>query len=261
MSHFKPWPFARVIAHRGGGVLAPENTIAAIARGHWYGLSAVEFDAVLAADDVPVLMHDETLERTTNGTGPVDALTAAQLGALDAGAWHSPEFAGEPVPTLEQAVEFCRGRRIWINCEIKPMPGAEARTGTVVAAALVRLYGDIVHPDGAHAENIVPAAPLLSSFARASREAARVAAPPLPRGLLVGEIPAAWQDDLVALDCVALHCNHKNLTAPLARAVKEAGYWLFCYTVNDPERARELLSWGVDAFCTDRIDLIGARFA
>ncbi|HEX7156357.1 MAG TPA: glycerophosphodiester phosphodiesterase family protein, partial [Burkholderiaceae bacterium] len=98
------WPYPRVLAHRGGGSLAPENTIAAISLGAARGQSAVEFDAMLARDGVPVLIHDPTLDRTTDGRGAVGRLSAAELARLDAGSWHSAHFAGEPVPALTRAL-------------------------------------------------------------------------------------------------------------------------------------------------------------
>lgn len=258
MSHFKPWPYARALAHRGGGTLAPENTIAAIEVGRQHGYRAVEFDAMLARDEVPVLIHDDTLDRTTNGRGAVSSKTAAELTQLDAGSWFSPQFAGERLPLFERAVQYCRTHDVWINIEIKPAPGFERRTGEVVARDAARLYQDVLRKQGDRAEHIEPRVPLLSSFERAALEGARHAAPDLPRGFLFTRIPTNWQQELEALKCVALHTNHKHLTQPLARAVKDAGYWLFCYTVNEPERVRELIDWGVDAFCTDRIDLIDA---
>jgi glycerophosphoryl diester phosphodiesterase len=261
MSHHRPWPYARVLAHRGGGALAPENTIAAIETGLQHGFRAIECDAMLAADAVPVLIHDPTLERTTSGSGPVAAFSAAELGRLDAGAWMAPRFAGARVPTLVDAIAFCRRHDVWINIEIKPAPGQDSATGAQVARVAAQAYADLVRPGGDEAGRIEPRAPLLSSFSREALGAARQAIPDLARGLLVGPIPPDWEDQLDALGCVALHCSHERLTQVLARAVKDAGYWLFCYTVDEPQRARELFDWGVDAFCTDRIDLIGPSFA
>ncbi|HEU0199007.1 MAG TPA: glycerophosphodiester phosphodiesterase [Burkholderiaceae bacterium] len=261
MSHFLPWPYARVIAHRGGGRLAPENTIAAIDIGRAHGFSAIECDAMLAADGIPVLIHDPTLERTTNGRGAVAEQPAAALTALDAGAWFAPRFAGTRLPTLEAAVRHCRAHDVWINVEIKPSPGAEVETGTVVGRTATALYADVVRPGGDQAAEIEPRAPLLSSFYPQALQAARAAAPDLPRGFLLERVPPDFPAWLGKLGCVALHTDHKNLTREQAHAIKAAGYWLFCYTVNDPERARQLFAWGVDAFCTDRIDLIGPRFA
>jgi glycerophosphoryl diester phosphodiesterase len=261
IGHHLPWPYPRVLAHRGGGTLAPENTLAALRAGRARGFRGVEFDAMLAADEVPVLMHDDTLARTTNSAGAVAALNAAQLGLLDAGAWHSAAFAGEPVPTFAAAVRECRAHGTWINIEIKPAPGAAVRTGEVVARETARLYADQVRPGGDQASRIEPRVPLLSSFDGEALRAARAAAPDLPRGFLLDRIPADWPDRLVDVGCVALHTNHRHLSRAQARAVKDAGYWLFCYTINDPARARELFDWGVDAFCTDRIDVIAPDLA
>ena len=260
MSHHHPWPFARVLAHRGGGALAPENTLAGIEVGLAHGYRAIEFDAMLAADAVPVLIHDDTLDRTTDGTGAVASYTATELTRLDAGAWMGPRFAGTRLPLLTEAIAYCRRNGIWINIEIKPAPGHELATGTEVATVAARAYADLVRRGGDAAANVEPQVPLLSSFAPEALAAARKSASDLPRGLLVGAVPGDWEDQVGTLGCISLHCSHTHLTQALARAVKDAGYWLFCYTVNDPQRARALFDWGVDAFCTDRIDLIEAGF-
>jgi glycerophosphoryl diester phosphodiesterase len=249
-----------VLAHRGGGSLAPENTIAGIEVGLQHGFRAIEFDAMLTADAVPMLIHDPTLERTTDGTGEVASHTAAELARLDAGAWMAPRFAGTQLPSLIDAITYCRRHGIWIDIEIKPAPGHDSATGTQVARVAAQAYADVVRPRGDQAGRVDPRVPLLSSFSREALAAARSAAPDLPRGLLVGPVPADWEDQLDGLGCVGLHCSHQHLTQALARTVKNAGYWLFCYTVNEPERARELFDWGVDAFCTDRIDRIASTF-
>lgn len=247
------WPYPRIVAHRGGGALAPENTIAAMRCGLTHGFQAVEFDVMLARDGVPVVMHDPNFGRTVAGEGCVADFTAQELAQRDAGAWFGEEFIGEPVPTLEQVAAFCMHHHIWMDIEIKPVPGFEDQTGWVVAQTVQRLF--------AHQPDRTPAAlPLLSSFSFEALKAAQLAAPEIPRGFLLREIPADWHERLLDLGAIALMTNHKFLTPLLARAIKEAGYGLFCYTVNEPARATEILSWGVDAFCTDRIDLIGPHF-
>lgn len=261
MSHHQPWPYARVLAHRGGGTLAPENTIAGIEAGRRYGFRAVEFDAMLAGDAVAVLIHDPTLERTTNGSGAVSDLSSQEIVRLDAGSWLAPEFAGVRVPALAEAIAYCRRHGVWINIEIKPAPGTEFATGRVVAMVAAQAYSALIVRSGDRAALVRPEVPLLSSFSREALAAARGAASDLPRALLVDPVPADWEDQLDSLGCVGLHCSQKQLTQALARSVKQAGYWLFCYTVNDPARARELFDWGVDAFCTDRIDLVSPAFA
>lgn len=249
-----PWPYPRVLAHRGGGALAPENTIAAIKMGIERGFRAVEFDAMLAADNVPVLMHDPTLDRTGRVAGAISELSAAQLDRIDVGAWHSPRFAGEMVPTLEHALQFCRAHHVWPNIEIKPAPGFEAATGAAVARVTAQIHGG-------GADRIDPRMPLLSSFAPDALIAAREAAPNLPRGWLVDRVPPNWRAEVARLGCVSLHANHRHLSAAMAREIQRAGTWLFCYTVNSPQRASEILQWGVDAICTDAIDRIAPDFA
>jgi glycerophosphoryl diester phosphodiesterase len=245
------WPWPRIVAHRGGGSLAPENTLAAIRAAIECGVHAVEFDATLAADE-PVLMHDPTLERTAGRATAVAALRAAELAQIDVGSLHSPRYAGEGIPSLMQALQLCRQDEIWANVEIKPAGGSEALTGAAVARVVAQVYADRLQQPAVAAE-----LPLLSSFSADALVAARSRAAELPRGLLVEAVPADWHEMLDALGAVSLHVDHRRLTEAAARRVIDAGFGLFCYTVNDVARMRELLDWGVDAICTDRIDLIG----
>ena len=247
------WPYPRILAHRGGGTLAPENTHAGLRCGMQAGFRAVEFDVMLARDGVPVLMHDPGLGRTVKGSGSVFEHDAQDLAAMDAGSWFGPAFAGEPVPLFLDYARYCKAHGVWMNIEIKPAPGFEAQTGAVVA----RLAADLFAAELAAGART----PLLSSFSAAALAAARAAAPDLPRACLMSRLEPGWEARARGLDAVAIHTNHQHLGREAARAVKAAGFGLFCYTVNDPGRARTLLDWGVDAFCTDRIDLIGPDFA
>jgi glycerophosphoryl diester phosphodiesterase len=243
------WPFPKILAHRGGGKLAPENTIAALRCGLDHGFHAVEFDVMLARDGVPVVLHDPFLGRTVKGAGNVFDYDAAELRAMDAGSWFSARFAGEPVPLFAEVVAFCRAHGIWMNIEIKPAPGFEVQTGAVVAQATAAMFADGVN------------LPLLSSFSEAALAAARDAAPAMPRAILFDGVPSDWQARAEALGAVAIHCDHKRLDGETASAIKAAGFGLFCYTVNTPQRARVLFDMGVDALCTDRIDLFKPDFA
>lgn len=247
------WPYPRILAHRGGGTLAPENTYAGLKCGMQAGFRALEFDVMLARDGVPVVMHDPGLGRTVKGSGSVFEHDAHELAAMDAGNWFGPAFAGEPVPLFTEFAGFCKANGIWMNIEIKPAPGFELETGATVARLTAELFA-------AELASGAPL-PLLSSFSEVALAAARQAAPGLPRACLMSRVDHDWQARARALDAVAIHTNHLHLGREMARAVKEGGFGLFCYTVNDPGRARELLDWGVDAFCTDRIDLIGPDFA
>lgn len=239
-----PWPYPRVFAHRGAGKLAPENTLAAFRHGASFGYGAFEFDVKLSADGKSFLLHDTTLGRTTSGTGRADALTLGELALLDAGSWHSPAFAGEALPSLAAVLRYFRANGFSANVEIKPTPGREWQTGAAVALDVKALW------QGQHP------LPLLSSFSEMALEAARLAAPDLPRALLVDVLPADWLERLRRLDCVALDSNHRELTQEIIAKAQAAGYRVLCYTVNDPERAQQLFDWGIDSIITDVVDRI-----
>ena len=242
--HRLPWPYPPLVAHRGGGVIAPENTLAGFRAGVAYGYRAAECDVKLSADNVCFLLHDDAVDRTTDGQGLAAGLTMAQLAQLDAGCWKGACFAGEALPSFANVAAYCRAQGMLLNVEIKPCPGRDAETGRLVATEAARLWAGAVVP------------PLLSSFSAEALQAAQHAQPDLPRAWLVEEIPADWQDSLQEMECIALHCDHSTLTPALAAAIKAAGYQLLCYTVNDPARAREIMGWGVDSVCTDRLDLL-----
>ena len=241
------WRGPRRIAHRGGGALAPENTLAAMREGVARGYRAVEFDVMLTADSVPVLMHDPEFGRTVAGRGGVPTTSWADLATRDAGSWFSPQFAGEPVPRYEDVVRFCRDHGVWMNVEIKPAPGSEAETGRVVGELTGRLF-----PDGSERAGW----PLFSSFSIAALETARIAAPHVPRGVLFDDVPADGVHTARALGCISIHTDHRGLDRERIAALHAAGFAVLAYTVNDPARAAALADAGLDAFFTDRIDLI-----
>jgi glycerophosphoryl diester phosphodiesterase len=249
------WRYPKVLAHRGGGTLAPENTLAGLRRGMQAGFRAIEYDVMLARDGVPVVMHDPFLGRTVAGSGHVHDYDALELAGMDAGGWFGRAFEGEPVPLFVEFAQFCQAHGVWMNIELKPAPGFETETGAVVARIAAAMFADEI------AAGRPERAPLLSSFSQPALKAAREAAPQLPRACLMSELPPDWERRAREVDAVAIHANHRHLTPRQALEVKAAGFGLFCYTVNEPARARELLAWGVDAFCTDRIDLIGPDFA
>ncbi len=241
-----------MIAHRCGGVLAPENTLAGFDMCARYGYRMVEFDAKLSADDEIFLLHDDTLERTTNGHGAAALRSWRELSMLDAGAWYGAGFIGQRLPTLSDVAHRCIGDAIAANIEIKPCPGRDVRTGEHVAKAALTLW----RSDLASASAMPP---LLSSFSVEALAAARDVAPLLPRGILFDAVPDDWRPIARGLECISLHANHRHLSADRVARIRAEGLRVLAYTVNDPARARELLKWGVDMICTDRLDLIAAN--
>ena len=237
------WPYPRWIAHRGAGKLAPENTLAAFRLGAQHGYRMFECDAKLSADGVPFLLHDATLERTTNGHGTGGDRPWSQLAQLDAGGWHSRSYTGEPLPTLEHLARYCIANGYFLNIEIKPTPGLEEKTGQVVGAHAARLWQGQAVP------------PLFSSFKPEALAGARATAPHIPRALLIDALWDGCFDQARQLGCVAIVCNHALWDAALVAQVRGWGLRTLSYTVNDDWAAQRLIALGTDGIITDRVDL------
>jgi len=228
-----------VIGHRGAAGLAPENTLASFRRAAGLGARMVEFDVRLSSDSVPVVFHDDDLERTSNGSGPVAARTLAELKRLDAGRWFGPDFAGEAIPTLAEVLALCRDLDLAVNLEIKPDAGREAETARLALAQAQALW-----PARAPL-------PLVSSFAGSCLEVALDLAPAWPRGLLVEAIPEDWRARAERLGCCGVHANHSGLDAATIAVIMASGRRVLAYTVNDRTRESELLGLGVAAIFSD----------
>lgn len=241
------WRYPRRVAHRGGGWLAPENTLAAMRVGYARGYRMVECDVKLTGDGTLMLMHDDLVDRTTNGSGRVAGMTWGEIARLDAGHYRrdpAPEYVGEPVPSLLSIARYCLANAMAINIEIKPCPGREFETGAAAAIEAKRLWRDVELP------------PLLSSFSEASLEAARQFAPELPRALLQHELTDDWADRLARLDCIGLDANFRVLSPEIVARAKTLGYRVLCYTPNELATVEALEGWGVDCVITDAIDKI-----
>ena len=239
------WPFPFWIAHRGAGKLAPENTLAAFRLGARQGYTAFECDVKLSADGMPFLLHDATLERTTNGRGVAGELPWSELSRLDAGGWHSPAYAGEPPATLQAVAAFLQANGFWLDLEIKPTPGTEAETGSAVAEAVARLWHGHERP------------PLLSSFQPEALRAARDSVPSLQRALLLDKLPADPLALAAELGCVAVITEHRLMDDTLVGRLHAAGLRAMVYTVNDGDRAQTLQALGIDGLVTDAVDRLG----
>lgn len=244
-----PLDLPRVIGHRGAAAAAPENTLASIAKAKELGASWVEFDVKLTRDGHPVLFHDDRLERTTDGQGPVAAATLAEIRRLDAGSWFDPRFRHERVPTFAEALALCAELGLGINVEIKPCPGREQETAEVAIRTLLEQWPEEM------------SAPLISSFAAVCLEVAQTMAPRMPRGYLAGGLPRRWRQLMAAYGCATLHLNHRRIVPWQRASVVAAGVPLLLYTVNNGATARRLIEAGVTAVFTDEVERVLAALA
>ncbi len=191
---------------------------------------------MLSGEGTPVLIHDETLERTTNGIGRVCDTPDAVLFSLDAG-------QGERVPRLSEAAALCEQLGLLANVEIKPAAGFEIPTGEVVARFVAQHWTGCL--------------PLLSSFSFEALQAARRVAPGVSRGLLFEAVPDDWRDYLRESGAITLHCDATRLPDAMLAEARAAGVPVLCYTVNDRHVADALFARGVTSVFTDRLDLPG----
>lgn len=237
-----------LIAHRGESGLAPENTIAAIELAARNGADWVEIDINTSVDGVAYLHHDDKLERCTNGEGYLVLKSSKELDLLDAGSWFSDDYKNEPLPRLSKLVPVLQNLSMGLNLEIKPTPGRDEATTDSICDFIEQHWPAEV--------------PLwLSSFSMTAIKRARQRLPDIPTGMLVCAIPPDWQQQMEILECQSLHCGAEFLNASLVREVKQQGYALLCYTVNDPELAKQLLQWGVDSLFTDIPHRMAERLA
>lgn len=240
---------APVIGHRGAARLAPENTLAGLRAAAAAGVAGVEFDVRLTRDGVPVLFHDDTLERTTDGRGRLASLTWAQVRRLDAGTWFDAAFAGERVPSLEAALRLLVKLGLQANVELKP---EEAQGAAAARAVLDVLKG--VWPRKSPR-------PVISSFDWSALATIAAEAPDWPRGLLIrNPRQPQWRAWAKRIGAVSVHCNARGLDRNGFRTLAAAGLPVALYTVNDPRRARILWQWGAASlFSDDPGRLLAAR--
>ena len=251
------------IAHRGGGWLAPENTLAGFQTGLQAGFRAFECDVKLSADGVPFLLHDDLLDRTTQTSGRASWRAWEQLAQLDAGSAFKAPLAAEPasgetraratanlhqrIPSLQSVAALLAGQDIWLNLEIKPDADAsaarQAEWGARIAQAAATLWVDAVRP------------PSLSSFSIPALQGALCTAPRLPRAWLCEALPRHWREAAQALALQALHVDARRCAPELVQAAHAAGLQLRLYTVNNAHAMAQWCAAGVDGLFTDAIDL------
>lgn len=260
----RPIPKERIIAHRGVKSLCPENTFPAFQKARELGLSWIETDVTLLKDGSLILIHDDKLNRTTNGKGSVRDKTGRDILALDAGRWFSLDFSGTPVPGLKESLRWMSRHQMALNLEMKcpsDFPTREEKK-----KFLKQLVRGSLEEIGRSWTS--PAPLILSSFSfdilKEAREILDQAAPdsPLCRAELAAlhkkrpfrtdyEFLSRILREAKELRITRLHLCRKNLNRRIVRAVKNRGYELYTYTVNNPQKAQKFLEWGIDGFFTD----------
>ncbi|MEB2285893.1 MAG: glycerophosphodiester phosphodiesterase family protein [Myxococcales bacterium] len=224
------------IAHRGASGRAPENTHAAFAAALALGAGAIELDCQLSADGELVVIHDETLDRTTDGRGPVGDRTWQELARLDAGSWFAAAYAGERIPRLAEVIEQVR-RRALLNVEIK-----SARDLGRIEAKLIALVLDM----DATREVV------FSSFHWEALRRLRAAAPWARLGVLCDDDPRRGGLGLaVELRGEAVIPGRRWIDGHVVAEAHARGLGVWVWTVNEPGEMRRLLALGVDAIFSD----------
>lgn len=229
------------IAHRGASGITPENTRVAFVKALDLGADMIEFDVQLTRDELPIIFHDETLERTTNGSGRVGETDFATISRLDAGSWFGASFADHEVPTLEEVLGLLSGR-VMLNIELKPDTRVEQLVRRVVTAvARFELFQSVI----------------FSSFHVGSLRSLRRLVPDARIGVLCqrGELPSALgiADELGA---VALHPAAAMVDTDLVREAHARKLSVYPWTVNEPGEIALLRALGIDGIFTDYPDRV-----
>jgi len=235
-----------IIGHRGACGYAPENTLSSIQSAADMGCDWVELDVKLTADDVPIIMHDDSLLRTTGHDGLVKDTPYSVIKELDAGSWFGQSFIGEKIPTLEDAVESIIENNMGFNLEIKPCQGREIETTQVALDLMTRFWDD-------HDKIMI------SSFSEVALETAQdMLQGDWALGYVMDEAPEDWMDIAKHLKVTSININgnRPDLKREFVEGIIDENYQILAYTINNPMRAKELLSWGVDGVFTDEPDVI-----
>jgi glycerophosphoryl diester phosphodiesterase len=228
-----------IIAHRGASAHAPENTLAAFELALQYEADAIELDAKLSADGQVVVIHDQTVDRTTDGSGKLREMTLDQLRKLDAGSHFDIAFRGERIPMLSEVFEAV-GKRTFINVELTNY-ASPIDDLPVKVVELVQQYG--------LAQRV-----LFSSFSPLALQRAHRLLPEVPIGLLAtrgwfGALARSWLSQVIPYQ--ALHPELHDVTPKLVKRIHRAGRRVCVYTVNQPNDIRYLFALGVDGIFTD----------
>jgi glycerophosphoryl diester phosphodiesterase len=236
-------------AHRGACHEAPENTLAAFKRAAEVGADGIELDVQLSADGELVVIHDFFLEKTTDGQGRVRDRTLAELRTLDAGGWFDPSYSTQRIPTLQEVIEEV-GHHLLLNIELKTM---DLKVDDLTAAVV-----HIVEESGL-LDRVV-----LSSFNPLAVRRVKRLKPRAQVGLLYAPsspffLRHPWTRHF--LDLEALHPYHTDVDEGYVAWATRRGYRVHTWTVDEPERMKELARLGVDIIITNRPDVLGKVLA
>jgi glycerophosphoryl diester phosphodiesterase len=244
-----------IFGHRGASAVAPENTICAFRRAHELGADGVELDVTLTRDRVPVVIHDYTVDRTTDGHGDIRQMTILEVKQLDAGAWKGPQFRGERIPTLAEVFDALAG---WLQ----PVASARAPRGFVN----VEIKSTTLGTDGVEREVVNLLAQrnlekpiIISSFNPFALLRVKSLNPRLRRGLLYDlsepvYLRRAWLRLLVAPH--AMHPEHTMIDARYMNWARRKRLAVNTWTVDAPDEARRLAALGVNALITNQPDIV-----
>ena len=230
-----------IVAHRGASRMAPENTLAAFRLASELGARWIEFDVSLLGDGTPVIHHDRTLDRCTNRTGPLAELSSADLAGIDAGTWFSTNFTGEPLATLEQALDLIVEIGLSANLEMK-LHGA---TPEPMARAVALALG---------ARPWARTKILVSGFDLGVLAALRNLMPDQPLAKLYRKLPADWPAVLSAVGASSLHLLHEQLTTDVLSQAQKHGFHTRVFTVNEPARMEPFRVTGLTGVITNHPD-------
>ena len=234
-------------AHRGASGHAPENTVAAFLLAAEMGAHGIELDVHLSADGEAVVIHNDTVDATTDGTGRVSQLTLSELKSLDAGSWFAPEFAGERIPTLQEVFDAV-GRRLLINIEIKVELGYHPREQEAEAVRLIE--------DSQMVDRVI-----ISSFTPSSLRRVRKMNPSIPLGLLYSKQETTWFPRVMrwlAVPFDALHPGFRMVDARYMRRARQRGRQVNVWTVNEADDMRRMRDLSVDGIITNYPDVLSA---
>ncbi|KAB8030962.1 glycerophosphoryl diester phosphodiesterase [Fluviispira multicolorata] len=229
----------RIIGHRGAKGYAPENTLSSFRKAKELGATWVEFDVKETEDGILVIMHDDDLDRTTNGKGPMAKTPWTVVNELDAGAWFDQAFSGEKIPTFDETILLLKELKLGANIEIKPCPNRDERTAVAIANAIAKKWPKELPQ------------PLVSSFSMDSLRTAKRTHPDLIIGALFETLPSDWKKIAKEVQAQTINLDQDIVTLEMIKEINNEGYPVLTYTVNDKKRAYDLFNMGVHSIFTD----------